>query len=197
MDKLAAFACLLAITFSIPANAGGTWKNRAYDATYSMNTSTGGPGTWRTASDGRGHSLVETSAGGRKTFSLVDASASMMYMITGEGANKMVMKMPFNESDSAVQTMEETRKRSNTPLGTKVVAGHPAHGFRYTLPDGTISEVWIADDIDFMVSSSTTSKRDGSTSSQLLQKFSPVAPPASSFSLPAGVKVMDIGGKQY
>jgi hypothetical protein len=194
MKKLMAIACLCAIAAVLPVQAGGNWKNRAYDATYTMNTSAGGPGTWRTAADGRGHALMETNSGGRHSFTLVDAPTSMMYIISGEGASKMAMKMPFNDSAVTAQTMEETRKRSNTPLGMKVVAGHPCHGFRYSAADGTTTDVWIGDDIDFMVASSTSSKKDGSTTSQTLQKFSPVAPPASSFAMPTGIKIMDMGG---
>lgn len=186
---LVSLFCLQAI--SLPAHSIGTWRNRAYDATYAMNSKMG-VGTMRLAADGKGHALIEnTLRGGPKTTMIVDSSQNTCYSIVqAPEMGKMAMKMPMNDSMNHASTSEDMRKRGAVPLGVKVIAGHPCHGFRYSVEGGT-HEDWIGDDIDMLVQGAFKDK-DGEMT-LMLQAYSPQAPAPASFTLPADAKVMDMG----
>jgi hypothetical protein len=175
----------------IPAQSEGTWRNRAYDATYAM-TSRLGVGTMRLAADGKGHALIENAIkGGMKNTMIVDSAQNTCYsIIQAPEVGKMAMKMPMSDSMNHASTSEDMKKRGATPLGAKVIAGHPCHGFRYSIEGGT-HEDWIGDDIDMLVQGAFKDK-DGDMT-LLLQAYSPQAPAPSAFVLPSDARVMDVG----
>lgn len=179
------------------ANAVGTWKTRSYDATYSYNGGTAGSGTYRMAGDGKGHMLMETHVGQTNSTMIMDTPNKVTYAINSmPNGQKMIMKMPYKDDGVSGTTAEEMKKYNAKPLGIKVVAGHPAHGYQYVVP-GTncTTEAWIGDDIDFMVASQSNNPQVGLTKMEL-KSFSPKAPPDSAFQLPAGGKVMDMSNIQ-
>lgn len=175
------------------ANAVGTWKNRAYDAQYDYKAGTMGNGTYRMAADGKGRVLMETHVGQTNSTMIMDQPNKVTYAITQmPGGQKMIMKMPYKDNGVSGTTSEEMKKYNAKSLGIKVVAGHPAHGYAYTIPGTTTStETWIGDDIDFMVMSNSKNPQTGATSMEL-KSWSAKGPADAAFQLPAGAKVMDM-----
>lgn len=184
---------LIAATFLMAPQvlAAGTWQNRTYDATFSM-YSPSTQGSFRIAADGRGHSIVDSKVTQGHSLMIVDAPNKTTFMITEAQGHKMAMKMPYKEASKYATTSEDIRRRNGVPLGTKVIAGHPCHGYKYNDRETGVTETWLGDDIDFMVETITNAPTEGQTK-LTLQTFSASAPPAGTFTLPAGVKIMDMG----
>jgi hypothetical protein len=67
------------------------------------------------------------------------------------------------------------------------MVGHPCHG--YETKEGTsTSDVWIGDDIKYLVHSET--KYPQGSTVMALKKFSSAAPAADQFTVPSGYKEM-------
>jgi hypothetical protein len=149
-------------------------------------------GSFRIAADGRGRSIVDSQVSQGHSLMIVDAPNKTTYMISEAQGRKMAMKMPYKDASKYATTQEDVRRRNGVPLGVKVIAGHPCHGYKYNDRETGVTETWIGDDIDFMVETTTNTPGEGQTK-LTLQTFSPTAPAASAFTLPTGVKVMDMG----
>lgn len=173
--------------------AGETWKDKAYDATYNYSDKMGS-GTMRMAADGKGRALVETkrSVNGQPMNSLLvmDANARTCISVSGANGQKIAMKMPFQEPTDVFSNEQIMAKRKAKPIGTKVIDGHPCRGWQYS-EAGVNHEDWIADDIKFLVSGTTSGGASGATNMKLKNHVFQ-APPASSFVIPADAKVMDM-----
>ncbi|MBY0377938.1 MAG: hypothetical protein K2Q33_05195 [Gammaproteobacteria bacterium] len=75
------------------------------------------------------------------------------------------------------------------PIGAKTVKGHPCHGFKSSGGGAStwyVSEIWYGDDTDCIVSSSTKTRMENSTTE--LASYKPGVPPASMFEPPVGYK---------
>ncbi len=191
MRKHILTATLVALTMAPQVFAAGTWQTRTYDATFNMSTPST-KGSFRIAADGRGHSIVDSKVTQGHSLMIVDAPNKTTLMVTEAQGRKMAMKMPYKDASKYATTSDDVRRRNGTPLGTKVIAGHPCHGYKYMDRETGSTETWIGDDIDFMVETTTNSPGEGPTK-LTLQTFSVSAPPSSTFTLPAGVQVMDMG----
>lgn len=170
--------------------AAGSWQTRQYDARYSYSSKQGN-GEYRMASDGKGHALIESNIGNITSTMIVDRPNKTCYSITMmPGGQRMAMKTPYTEQSTAGSTAEEMKKYNGKQIGARVVEGRPCHGWQYAV-SGSNTESWIGDDIDFMVRSTTSNPQTGATT-MVLKSFTPTAPAAAAFTLPAGVKVMDM-----
>lgn len=191
MKKQIASALTATLMIAPQVLSAGTWQNRTYDATFNMSTPST-KGSFRIAADGRGHSIVDSKVSQGHSLMIVDAPNKTTYMISEARGRKMAMKMPYKEASKYATTQEDVRRRNGIPLGVKVIAGHPCHGYKYTDRETGVTETWIGDDIDFMVETITNAPGEGQTR-LTLQTYSPTAPSASVFAMPAGVQVMDMG----
>lgn len=185
-------ALALVVSGCAAAYAAGTWKDRAYDATYAYSTAQG-TGDYRMASDGKGRMLVETKLPGMNSLTIVDAPGRVTYMISNVNGQQTAMKMPYKE-DAAPATTDAAMKQLNAKsLGLKLVDGHPSQGWSYT-QSGYTTESWIGKDIDMMVRSSTSGPQ--MKTSMILKTFKGAGPAATAFQVPAGVKVVDMSQMQ-
>jgi len=185
-------ALALVVGSGASAYAAGTWKDRAYDATYTY-SSAQGTGDYRMASDGKGRMLVETKLPAMNSLTIVDAPSRVTYMISNVNGQKTAMKMPYKEEAAPANTDEAMKKLNAKSLGVKVVDGHPSQGWSYT-QSGITTESWIGKDIDFMVRSTTTGPQ--MKTSMVMKSFKGTGPAATAFQVPAGVKLVDMSQMQ-
>ncbi len=158
-----------------------------FDATYKYINPGLGDSSMRMISDGKGHMRHEMTANGSKNVAILDYPAQTM--ITIMDAQHLAMKMPMKTNSTKI-TDEASAKRANAKsLGAKVMDGHPCHG--YETKDGdTVSQVWIGDDIHYMVHSEVNTPSGKIV--MALKSWSNAAPTASLFQIPTGCKVMDM-----
>lgn len=188
MKKMLLLLSFLMPTLAGPALAAPNWSH-TYDATYSLTNDNGG-GLWRTASDGRGHLLIEMRQGSRKDIFIYDRATAMAYVIADDGKQKGATRFSFDENNNdlfPVTTVADARQRNAQEIGQKNIAGHPCHGYRYSpagnnTVKGTV-EAWIGDDTNFLVQSVSKTDNHGSAT-MTLQYFTPEAPSAENFALP-------------
>lgn len=161
------------------------YPKKAYDATYEM-VNPQGKSEMRMASDGKGLTLTKTEMSGQKTRMIADFKKGETTTLLDTA--KMAMKSKMTESTAQSYEDDWYKKKKAKSLGTKVVNGHPSHGWEYT-QDGTTSQTWVGDDCKIMTQSTTESKYGKTTMN--LKKLGP-APAATEFSaaIPAGYKVM-------
>lgn len=178
----AAAALFLAIG-ATPALAAMDYPKQKYDATYTM-TGPQGASEMRMASDGAGKFLTTTKMKGAAYTSIVDYLK--MTSTTLIEQNKMAMQSKLPESAAYVGDESTVKKAGGKAIGSKVVAGHPCHGWEYTNTGGT-TEVWLGDDVKMMVQSTTKSPA-GKTVMTL--KSVAGVPPANAFEIPPGYKMM-------
>jgi len=191
MKRVLALCLTMIPSGFVLANVAGAQINRDYDALYTYSDMTGA-GTYRLAADGRGHSLTELRRPSLNSLSIVDRTTNTMYTVTTMAdGTKTGLKTPCSEKSQAVDTVDDMRKKNATQLGTKVIAGHPCHGFRFCdSKTGSTSDSWIGDDIDFLVKSE--SNYNGTKTQMTLQSFSDIGPMASTFAIPSDVNFTDM-----
>lgn len=195
LHQVRKLAALPTMIVALCAGAGQSacanpWPTKPFQATYTTQSSAGG-GTRTVMWDGKGHGRTEITHNGRKSIGLVDAPNHKMIMLMD--AQQMAMVMPLKDED--LQQMGATAQsqiKDRTPLGTKVIDGHPCRGERYTLGT-TTTEAWTADDIGCMVQYKTSDPQFGESSSHLTS-YSAQAPAATALTMPSGYKLMDMGG---
>ncbi len=164
------------------------WSKKAFDASYDVQSASGKT-SLRMVTDGQGRSRQEMSTSSGKVVSIIDAPNKMMYQVME--SQRMVMKMPYQDSSVSI-TDEQSAKAANAkPLGVKVIDGHPCHGWQ-TVQKNATTESWIGDDIGCVVVSTT--KAPDYTSGMKLLKYSATKPSPSDFVIPSGYKVMDTSG---
>ncbi|MCW5821637.1 MAG: DUF2092 domain-containing protein [Cyanobacteria bacterium TGS_CYA1] len=161
------------------------YPKKAYDATYEM-VNPQGKSEMRMASDGNGMTLTKTEMSGQKTRMITDFKKGEVTTLLDTA--KMAMKAKMTEATAQSYEDDWYKKKKAKSLGTKVVNGHPSHGWEYS-QDGTTSQTWIGDDCKLMTQSTTDSKYGKTTMN--LKKIGP-APAATEFSaaVPAGYKLM-------
>lgn len=177
---------LSAVVLAFPAGAEN-YPTKAFDATYGM-TGPQGNSTMRMVSDGKGHVRSETSAGGQRMITISDYPGHVA--ITLMEAQKMAIKVPLREASEPVTDEVSARKHNAKSLGSRVVLGHPCKGWQYSAPEGQ-SEVWVGDDIGYLVRSTNTS--GAGTMTMELKTFNGGAPAAEMFTVPAGYHFMPTG----
>jgi len=179
--SLAMLAGLFCLT---PAAMAANYPTESFDATYQVTT--GATKTqMRMASDGKGHMMTETTAAGQKYGSILDYINNTSTSLIPQG--KMAMKTKLPKGGGYVGDESSVKQLGGKSLGTKVVNGHPCHGFEYTTA-GAKTETWIGDDCKCVVQSTTNS-----TAGKSVMELKSVAgkPSDDLFKVPAGYKVMN------
>lgn len=179
-------AFCVALSGMTGANAANNWPKKPFDASYQV-SSPSGQSTLRMATDGKGHLRSESSAANYNVVTLMDYTNSTQTSLIE--MNKMAMQSKIPPEGAYIVDEESAKKANGKSLGSKVVGGHPCHGWSISSPGGT-SEVWVADDIGCMVLS--TSNGPAGKMKTELKKFSNTAPDASAFKVPAGYKLTTI-----
>lgn len=190
IKKALVLACVAIGTVSVAfAQQAYEGPKVAFDATY---TSAGpaGASTVRMISDGKGHMRTETSTNGQKMVSIMDYPGKQV--VTLIEAQKMAMKSPLKTSGADVHDADTAKKMKAKSLGTKVVNGHPSHGWQYTHEGATV-EVWTGDDINYMTKQETTTPQGKFTMD--LKSYSATAPSPDVFKIPSGYKMMALPGQ--
>jgi hypothetical protein len=167
-----------------PAAMAGNYPSQSFDAQYDV-TNAQGKTAMRMACDGKGHFLTQTEAAGQKYVTLVDYLKNTSTTLIPQGKMAMQSKLPANggyiADDSSIKAA------GGKLIGTKVVNGHPCHGYEYS-KSGVKSQVWIGDDCHISVQSTT----EGSGIKTVMNlKSVSGAPSADSFNIPAGYKMMN------
>lgn len=141
--------------------------------------SSGTPTKTHIWNDGKGHQRSETSISGINSISISDFPNKMIYAINDQARTITTMSMNAtnNDQDPSIKW---------TPIGAKVIDGHPCQGKRGTV-GGAQVEMWEGTDIGFSVLVVTNGKP-----TQKLLSWKPYTPNPSLFSLPAGYQKIDM-----
>jgi hypothetical protein len=188
-NRFFAALALTSVVAAAPAFAAD-YPKQVFDATYAMKGPQG-TSVMRMASDGAGRMLTATKTNGAAMTSIIDYTKMTSTTLIEQGKMAMVNKLPA--AQKYMGDADSIKKNGGKDLGTKVVAGHPCHGWEYT-NGGAKSETWIGDDIKAMVQS-TTNTPQGKTV-MTLTEFKKEAPPANLFKIPPGYKMMAMPGVQ-
>ncbi len=180
---IGALVVLAVLAGGSSAMAANDYPKQKYDATYTM-TGPQGASEMRMASDGAGKMMTVTKVQGNAYTSIVDYLKMTSTVLIAQ--SKMAMQSKLPETGKYVNETDAVKKSGGKELGSKVVAGHPCHGYSYKNSSGS-TEVWIGDDVKFMVQSTT--KTPAATTVMTLKSIAG-APPASVFEIPAGYKMM-------
>lgn len=178
----AAAALFLAIG-ATPALAAMDYPKQKYDATYTM-TGPQGTSEMRMASDGAGKCLTVNKMKAGAFTSIVDYNKETSTTLIEQ--SKMAMQSKLPASAAYVGDESSVKKAGGKSIGTKVVAGHPCHGWQYTNA-GSSTEAWLGDDVKLLVQSTT--KSPAGTIVMTLKSVGG-APPANAFDIPPGYKMM-------
>jgi hypothetical protein len=180
--KLCLALGLIAVSVA-PAAVAANYPTQKYDAQYELTTPQGKT-TMRMASDGAGHFMTQSTTNGFKSTSLLDYLAGTSTTLIEQGKMAMKTKLPANGGMAADEG--SVKSAGGKSIGAKVVNGHPCHGYEYSAA-GAKTQTWIGDDCHITVQS-TTDSTAGKTVMNL--KSIAGAPPADTFKVPAGYKVM-------
>lgn len=159
---------------------------KAYDAEYESKSPLIGTRTIRLTSDGKGKLRSESNSGTYKVVSITDYPAMISYGIMD--AQKMIVKTTMKEPYSDM-TPEVVKAKKAQDLGVKNVAGHQAHGWKYT-EKGVTMETWIDEKAGLAVKTITTTPDNKMNSEMTLTKYDAKQPAASLFVIPTGYRVM-------
>jgi hypothetical protein len=171
---------LLFGTLLITANSFASgMPQKAFQAVYEE-TGPGGKSVRTYSCDGHGHGKSEVlRPTGRRDIVIIDEPSKKITMLMGDSPTPTTI--PLGDNDlSAIAAFGQEVKAGGKPLGTKVIDGHPCHGFHYVI-GGMQEDLWTGDDIGMRV----YSKVDAGfgTVEAHLRSYSPVAPAASAFKL--------------
>ncbi|MBX9723917.1 MAG: DUF4412 domain-containing protein [Candidatus Obscuribacterales bacterium] len=157
---------------ALPSLAAGPTK--AFEATVESAATGGTSQQW---SDGKGHLRSESMLGGVKRVSILDFNTMTSYSINDQ--NKTITQMPLSggESDPSMQW---------TPIGNKVIDGHPCQGKRSSA-NGSVYELWTGTD-----TGCTVLLTSNGSPVQKLKSWTAATPSAAMFSLPSGYKTVDM-----
>jgi len=182
----AGLASVLATLVCCSAALAIDYPKKVFDATYEI-TSPSGPSTMRMTSDGKGRMRTETHSGGSKFVTIADYPN--LASITLLEAQKMAMKGKLSADSYQGSETADMKKKGAKDLGSKVVAGHPCHGYEYSTAGKFLTQIWIGNDIDWFVQSTATLPTGKSVTT--LKSYTTKAPDPTLFSMtpPAGYKV--------
>ena len=106
------------------------------------------------------------------------------------------MRSPLKK-DTSLAPVDDVRVKelNGRSLGADKRAGHPCHGFEYSL-NGVKTETWTADDLKCPIDTFTLNA-DGSLDVMHLYKYSNRIPAPDEFNVPGDFKISStqIGGK--
>jgi len=181
--RLSLIAALVIAVGSSATAFGMDYAKVSFDAAYVTSGPSGGS-KLRMLSDGKGHMRTETSTNGQTYVTIMDYPANQATTLMA--AQKMAMKVTLKDSPE-VHDAASAKKNNAKSLGSKVVNGHPCHGWEYVIPGGK-SQVWIGDDINYLVKSETTTAQG--KMGMDLKSFAKATPGADQFAVPASYKLM-------
>ncbi len=181
---------VVAASLCCVAAVAADYPKKIFDATYDVVNPSSGKATLRMISDGKGHMRTETTMPNSKFITIADYPK--LESMTILEAQKMVMKSKLSADSYQGSEPEEMKKKNAKDLGSKVVVGHPCHGYEYTTKQGAFNsstETWIGNDIGCFVQSTTSTPQGKSVTT--LKTFSAKAPDVTLFSMtpPEGYKV--------
>lgn len=191
MKRVLALGVVVSVLMALSASAAiaQEFPKIVFDATYKASGPAGNT-DMRTISDGKGHLRQETATHGMKIVSIVDYPGKVSYTIME--AQKSVFKTPLTQQTTPDVHDDASAKKANAKsLGTKVIAGHPCHGWEYKTSQGT-STIWRGDDIQYLVKSETVTPNG--TMTMELTSWSTKAPAADAFKVPDGYAVSSLPG---
>lgn len=171
------FTVAIAVLLGGAAFAAG--YGRPYEAVLES-YSTGAPTRTHIWNDGQGHQRAETSISGVNRVSISDFAKKTIYAIDDQRRTITVMSMNPANSEQPDPSVKWT------PLGPKVIDGHPCQGKRGTI-SGQQVEMWEGTDVGCNVAVVTNGK-----TTQKLVNWKPLAANPGLFSLPAGYKQVDM-----
>jgi hypothetical protein len=174
---------LTAVALDVP-----DYVKKPYDVTMVSKTPAG-ESTIRTLCDGKGHLRSDVESQGQKSISMMDYPGSTVTSLIV--AQKMMIKMPMQKQDDPIVDAEAAKKAHAKDLGTKVMNGHPCHGWE-TQKDDTVTQTWVGDDIHYLVHSEVTTPKMKCVTD--LKSYSTKAPDAMMFDVPPGYKEMKMPG---
>lgn len=183
---IAGLGSVLATLMCCTAALAVDYPKKVFDATYEI-TSPSGKTTMRMTSDGKGHMRTETQSSGFKSVTIADYPG--LASITLLEAQKMAIKGKLSQDSYQGSETADMKKKGAKDLGSKVVAGHPCHGYEYSSASKILTQIWIGNDIDWFVESTATMPTGKSITT--LKSFTTKAPDPALFSMtpPAGYKV--------
>lgn len=184
MKKSIALIFCICCAFSTTATNAAEYPLKPYDATYDR-ASALGRSTYRMCTDGKGHMRIDTTTPGsdRKMIMIMDYPKKESIMLLEQ--QKLAMVMPL-QSDSTTQApIDETKMKSlgGRSLGTKVIDGHPCHGYEFD-KNGIKQQSWTGDDTGCMVYSETVQPNGKEV--MRLAKYAAASPAAEAFAVPTG-----------
>ena len=202
-----AAASMLSIGFSVWACAAN-YPTDAYDATYKRKKlvkqngadygSDGGSSDYRFATDGQGRIRIESEPANSgligekppKTVTIFDFPNGESYILLEK--QKLAMRSPLTK-DASLAPIDDRRVKelNGHALGAQQMAGHPCHGWEYSL-NGTKTETWTADDLKCPIDTYTMNA-DGTLDVLHLIKFSNRIPAPDEFNVPRDFKVSNQG----
>jgi len=179
---------ILALACSSGAALAVDYPTKTFDTVMSLTTPEG-TREMRLISDGKGHLRSEFQGpDGGKMINITDFPGNTAYMLMS--TNKMAMRIPLDPRQQHMIADETAvQKHNGTPIGTKVIDGHPCHGWKFTA-EGSTTETWVGDDIHYPVESITTST-SGITKMRL-RSYSSAAPSARLFEIPIDYNTMTV-----
>lgn len=156
------------------------YPSKPYEATFE-NYAGGTPMRSHVWNDGQGHQRSESTIAGVNRVSILDFPNKTIYSINDEQKTINVMSM----TPAGNYASDETIKW--TPIGAKVIDGHPCQG-RRGVSSGQQIELWDGSDVGGCTVAVVT---NGATTQKLLS-WKPYSPNPSQFALPAGYKKVDM-----
>jgi len=132
-----------------------TYAKKPFDVTMTSKTPAG-ENTIRTSCDGKGHLRSEVDTAGQKSISMMDYPANTITSLLV--AQKMMIKMPMPAQEEQITDADSAKKAHAKDLGSKVMNGHPCHGYEVK-KDDTVTQTWVGDDIHYLVHSEMTSPK--------------------------------------
>jgi hypothetical protein len=218
--KTTPFAFIVGLLLTSAALAAlNDFDHQAFDATYEQkNANTGDiTGRWRIVSDGNGHMRVETEGnrvvsgangherveidpGQPKSVEILDLRHGTHCYI--DQANRAFKKIEANMIPPELKpfagppAISMPEQPTGTPLGQKVVAGHPCHGYEVTsstalssLPiASSTGRAWFGDDTHHLVRGEFRALNGTLASVTELKSWSTAKPDAVLFSIPSGYR---------
>jgi len=177
------FALLMATSIARAADTVA-YPHGAFTATFSTESTAAGVGAARHISDGQGRLRIEIQQPGGTQIGIVDYVKGVTTEIVP--SKQIAVSTPVVPHQCMA---EESVKLDGTPIGTKVIDGHPCHG--YTRRQGQFtSEIWIGDDTHYMVHADTFFQND--KSSFTLRAWSDDPPSPDLFQIPADYKLINL-----
>lgn len=167
-------ACVTPVLGQIP-------PERPYSAVYQTLADPSSPVQTHIMSDGKGHTRSESTVAGQQYVSIMDSTKKECVSLNMQ--SKTATKVNFDSS----AYYDPNYAKSQKPLGSKVVDGHPCHGWQM-ITGGTQTQTWIGDDIGCTVLVTSNNK----PFMRLVKHQPAFVPTPDLFIVPPGFKIVQV-----